>query len=48
MRVLTYSDLPITHPGYAMFLAHQAVKEAMAVVGSVGSLSAVAGGVPIL
>ncbi|HEU4456851.1 MAG TPA: hypothetical protein VFR81_27535 [Longimicrobium sp.] len=48
MRVLTYSDLPLTHPGYAMFLAHQAVKEAMAVVGSVGSLSAVAGGVPIL
>jgi len=48
MRVLTYSDLPVTHPGYAMFLAHQAVKEAMAVVGSVGSLSAVAGGVPIL
>lgn len=48
MRVLTYSDLPVTHPGYAMFLAHQAVKEAMAVVGSVGSLSAVAGGVPLL
>lgn len=47
LRVLTYSDLPITHPGYAMFLAHQAVKEAMAVVGSVGSLSAIAGGVPI-
>lgn len=48
LRVLTYSDLPITHPGYALFLAHQAVKEAMAVVGSVGSLGAVAGGVPIL
>lgn len=44
MRVLSTSDLSITHPGYAMFLAHQVVKEAMAVVGSVGNLDAVAGG----
>lgn len=35
MRVLTYSDLPLTHPGYALFLTHQVVKEAMAVVGGV-------------
>jgi hypothetical protein len=32
------------HPGYHMFLAHQVVKETMAVVGSVGNLSAVGGG----
>jgi hypothetical protein len=41
MRVLTYSDLPLTHPGYGIFLAHQVVKEAMAVVGSAGNLGAV-------
>ncbi len=43
LRVLSYNDLPITHPGYALFLAHQVVKEAMAVVGSVSNLGAVAG-----
>ncbi len=37
MRVLTYSDLPPTHPGYGIYLAHQVVKETMAVVGSAGS-----------
>jgi hypothetical protein len=37
LRVLSYSDFPVTHPGFAMFLAHQVVKEAMAVVGSVGN-----------
>jgi len=40
MRVLTYSDLPVSHPGYSVFLAHQGVKEAMAAVGSTASLSA--------
>ena len=30
LRVLSYSDLPLTHPGYALFLAHQVTKEAMA------------------
>jgi hypothetical protein len=34
MRVLTYSDLPVAHPGYGLFLAHQIVKEAMTVMGS--------------
>lgn len=43
MRVLSYDDLSLTHPGYALFLAHQVVKEAMAVVGSVGNLDAVLG-----
>lgn len=44
MRVLTYNDLPITNPGYALSLAHQVMKEAMAAVNSVNSLAAVAGG----
>jgi hypothetical protein len=44
MRVLTYNDFPVTHPGYALFLAHQVVKETMAVVGSVSDVGAVAGG----
>lgn len=44
LRVLSYDDFSVRHPGYALFLAHQVVKETMAVVGSVGNLSAVAGG----
>ena len=44
MRVLTYDDFPITHPGYALFLAHQVVKETMAVVGSVSDVGALADG----
>jgi hypothetical protein len=44
LRVLSYNDLSLTHPGYALFLAHQVVKEAMAVAGSAGNLAAVAGG----
>lgn len=38
LRVLTYNDFPMTHPGFAVFLSHQVVKEVLAVVGSVGSL----------
>ena len=44
LRVLSYNDLPLTHPGYGVFLAHQVVKEIMATMGSVTTLSAVAGG----
>lgn len=44
LRVLSYNDLSLTDPSYYMFLAHQVVKEAMGVVGSVGNLAAVAGG----
>ncbi|HEY4281144.1 MAG TPA: hypothetical protein VGM91_23220 [Conexibacter sp.] len=39
LRVLSYNDLPLTDPGYALFLAHQVVKEAMAVIGSVGNVT---------
>lgn len=44
MRVLTYSDLPVDHVGHHLFLAHQIVKETMAVIGSVNNLGAVIGG----
>jgi hypothetical protein len=44
LRVLSYSDLPLTHPGYALFLAHQVAKEVMATMGSAGNLADVAGG----
>jgi hypothetical protein len=44
LQVLSYNDLPITHPGYHTFLAHQIVKETMAVIGSAGDISSIAGG----
>jgi hypothetical protein len=44
MQILTYNDLPLTHPGYWAFMAHQVVKETMAVIGSVSNIGAVAGG----
>lgn len=44
MQVLNYTDFPVSHPGYSVFLAHQMVKETMAVIGSVSNISAVAGG----
>lgn len=43
LRVLSYNDLPLLHPGYGLFLAHQVVKETMATIGSANNLSAVAG-----
>jgi len=48
MRVLTYNDFSLTHPGYHVFMAHQIVKETMAVIGSANNIGAVAGGVDIL
>lgn len=44
LRVLSYNDLPLTHPGYHLFLAHQVVKESMAVAATGSSLAAVVGG----
>ncbi|MDH5178854.1 MAG: hypothetical protein OEZ39_05710 [Gammaproteobacteria bacterium] len=41
LNVLSYNDFPITNIGYGVFLAHQVVKEAMAVVGSVSNLGSV-------
>lgn len=39
LRVLSYNDLPLAHPGYSMFLTHQVVKETMAVIGSVSNVA---------
>jgi hypothetical protein len=44
LRVLTYSDLSITHPGYHVFLAHQVVKETMAAIGSLNGVGGAAEG----
>lgn len=37
LRVLSYNDFNVTHPGFAVFLAHQVAKEVMATLGSVGN-----------
>jgi len=44
LRVLSYNDLPLSHPGYGIFFAHQVMKEVMATIGSVGNIAGVAGG----
>ncbi len=44
LRVLSYADLPLTNPGYPLFLAHQIAKEGMAAKGSGSSLTDVVGG----
>jgi hypothetical protein len=44
LRVLSYTDLSVTHPGYHIFLAHQVVKEAMATIGSLNAAAAGAAG----
>jgi hypothetical protein len=42
VQVLSYNDLPVTDPGYALFLVHQVVKETMATIAGVtGAVSAV-------
>jgi hypothetical protein len=45
LRVLSYNDLSVLHPGYYVFLAHQVVKEAMAVIGSLNAGGSVGGSV---
>ena len=47
LRVLSYSDLSITHAGYYVFLAHQIVKETMATIGSIGNLASLGDGVDL-
>lgn len=39
LRVLSYNDFSVTHPGFAVFMAHQVVKEVMATMGSVGNVA---------
>jgi len=45
LRVLSYSDLPLTNPGYYVFLAHQVTKEVMATVGSMSAVATAGAGV---
>ena len=42
LRVLSYNDFPVTHPGYGLFLAHQVVKEVMATIGSAANIAGAA------
>ena len=44
MKVLTYNDLAMTHPGYWAFMAHQVVKEVLATVASVDNVGSALGG----
>lgn len=39
LRVLSYSDLAITNPGYHLFLTHQIIKEVMATLGSAAAIT---------
>jgi len=41
--VLTYSDLPSTHVGHHMYLAHQVAKEVLAAKSKIDGLDAVLG-----
>jgi len=43
LSVLNYNDLPVTHPGYHLFLAHQVVKETMATMGRVNDPASAGG-----
>lgn len=44
LEVLTYEDFKTTHIGFALFLAHQIVKETFAAIGSVSNAASVVGG----
>ena len=46
-RVLSYNDFSVTHPGYYLFLAHQVVKETMALINTANEAAAVEIGVSI-
>jgi hypothetical protein len=41
LRVLSYNDLPSSHKGHSLFLAHQVAKESMASKGRTGSMDAI-------
>jgi len=39
MKVLTYNDLSMTHPGYWAFIAHQVIKEVYATAASIDNIA---------
>ncbi len=45
LRVLSYSDLSLTNPGYHVFLAHQITKEVMATLGGAAAIATAGPGV---
>jgi hypothetical protein len=47
LRVLSYNDLSVTHPGYHIFLTHQIAKETLARQASGGDVSKVLGDVKL-
>jgi len=47
LRVLSYNDLSISHPGYHLFLSHQVVKETFAAIGSTGDVSRLGNTIPL-
>jgi hypothetical protein len=46
LRVLSYNDLMPDHSSYGLFMAHQVMKEDMAVKGSVRNIAGMPGGIP--
>jgi hypothetical protein len=46
LRVLSYNDLSLTHPGYYLFLTHQVVKEVFATIGSIGDITSLGDTIP--
>jgi hypothetical protein len=44
LRVLSYSDLPVTNAGYYVFLAHQIAKEVMATLGGAAAVATAGAG----
>lgn len=44
LRVLTYNDVPLIHPAYGLFFAHQVVKEVLATMASVKGIGEVLDG----
>ncbi len=39
LRVLSYNDFNVTHPGFSIFMAHQLAKEVMATIGSAANIA---------
>jgi hypothetical protein len=44
LQVLTYDDFPARHAGYALFLAHQIAKEALAAQATLKNIGSIVGG----
>lgn len=45
LQVLSYSDFRASHPGFYVFMAHHAFKEAMSIAGTVSGVGSIAGSI---